>query len=437
MNENENNSNIDENIDLAETKNDPKPVKQQIKMPVTVAVALIIICSILTFVITSSLYNNRRSAEIAEAIQNNSVSEEYEKFIQTYGDLFESDSLVKSRYIGSVPEDSAFSNNIMKAYVATLGDKYGAYFSKEELKQYNEERGEVSYGIGIISYRVFDEEYNGILISDIIEESPAEKAGLKKGDIIIAVDGIDVTKESFDKCFDSIKGKADTEVKLKIKDSRTAAVNDISVVRGSFKNKTVFYQQYNTDTAYIHISNFYDNTDEEFELAVKKAKDCGAKKYVFDVRNNTGGNLQTVLKMLDLILPEGPLIRIVDKNKNQTVHSSDDENYLDAEMAVIINGQTASAAELFAAAIRDYKKGKLVGTKTYGKGSMQTIWPLKSGAAIKISDNKYLPPYGESYDGIGITPDIEIDLSEEQYKYFYKLSLDDDPQMQEALKTFE
>ncbi|MCL2816023.1 MAG: S41 family peptidase, partial [Oscillospiraceae bacterium] len=204
--------------------------------------------------------------------------------------------------------------------------------------------------------------------------------------------------------------------------------------------QSVKYRMINGDIGYIRIKTFNRETPGEFINAVNELTAAGASEYIFDVRYNPGGDLLGVTQTLDYLLPEGPIIRYTYKNSGEPEVIFSDAEEIVAPMAVLMNESTASAAELFCAALQDYEKAVLIGAKTYGKGTMQGIYTLSDGiTAIKISNARYLPPFGECYDGIGIFPHIEVALPEEllKEKGFEKITDEEDTQLQAAIEALE
>ncbi len=188
---------------------------------------------------------------------------------------------------------------------------------------------------------------------------------------------------------------------------------------------------------YIQIEAFNETTYREFELAIDELTGKGVRGLIFDVRNNPGGDVNTLCNMLDLLLPEGPIMHMYDHDGNEELPAiSSDASEIDLPMAVLVNGDSASASELFAAALRDYDKAKLVGTKTYGKATMQSVIPLSDGSAVSISVSAIKPPYGDSYEGIGITPDFVVDLPDEVKQNYAVMTDEQDAQLQRALELF-
>lgn len=203
---------------------------------------------------------------------------------------------------------------------------------------------------------------------------------------------------------------------------------DVEIVRRSIEVPMVTYQQYG-NVGYIKIKEFHNNTPEQFDTALDRLIADGAQALIFDVRNNPGGTIDSVIAMLDRLLPEGDLVSATYHDGHTEVLGTSDAEEVNLPMVVITNDQTASAAELFAQAIKDYNKGRTVGTQTYGKGVMQTIYPLSDGGALSITVAKYNPPKSANFDGVGVKPDYEVQLTAEQQRDFYDLDETTDPQL--------
>lgn len=205
------------------------------------------------------------------------------------------------------------------------------------------------------------------------------------------------------------------------------------VKRGSFTVESVEYLMLETapDIGYIRIDGVATNTAKEFKNAITSLQAQGAKKFIFDVRDDGGGYLDVITEILDMLLPEGPIVRWISADGTEKANHSDADQIIKAPFAVLINGNTASAAELFAAALRDYKLATLVGETTYGKGVMQTLFPLKNGDTIKITTAYYYPPYGDNYNEKGVSPDIEASLPENEV--YFTVTEEEDTQLQAAI----
>ncbi|MBQ7048893.1 MAG: S41 family peptidase, partial [Clostridia bacterium] len=356
---------------------------------------------------------------------NYSIGEDLKLFYEVY-------SLISQKYAGEIDPEKMMEYAI-SAYVYGLNDPYSTYMTKNDADTFIDGDYGKKAGIGIKVYRT-DEPF-GMYIYSVIKDAPAEKAGLKVGDYVIAVDGKEVNKDSYYQCVDDVKGDAGTTVTITVK--RGDEILEIPVVRGNFVTRSVEYRLLNSGDkiGYVRIMSLATDTAKEFKNAIEDLKSLGATSYIFDVRDDGGGYLSTIIEVLDMLLPEGPIIRYTDAYGKETVDSSDDKVIVEAPMAVLINKNTASAAELFSAALKDYELAVLVGETTYGKGVMQTLFTLSNGDTLKLTTSQYSPPYSDNYNGIGVKPDIEVKLTGD--KPFYLLSAEEDEQLQAAVDALE
>ncbi len=333
-------------------------------------------------------------------------------------------------YDGEIDTEK-MTDEALKAYVTALGDPYTQYMEKAEVETFIDGNYGEKAGIGV---QIFESnEPQGIYIRYVFPGSPAEKAGVKANDIILTVNNTVVTHENYLQAIDMVSGKEGTTVTLTIQ--RGNEVEVIPVVRGNYTVSPIEYRFLDGEDgiAYIRINGVSSSSAKQFKTAVKALKDKGAKAYIFDVRDDGGGYLNEVTDMLDLLLPEGPIVRYTHKGEEkERVINSDAEMLIDAPMAVLINENTASAAELFAAALKDYKKATLIGNTTFGKGVIQTLYKLGNGDYIKITTGKYDPPYSENYNGIGVKPDTVVSLPDGLP--YHQFSEKDDAQLQAAVK---
>ncbi|MBO5212051.1 MAG: PDZ domain-containing protein [Clostridia bacterium] len=338
-------------------------------------------------------------------------------------------------YAGEINEDQ-LEAYIANAYIEGIGDKYGVYYTADEFKSIMQETSSgTMYGIGVSV--VYSSEYSAIEVLTVYEGSPAEKAGIMPGDIIIAVEGERVSKENYTESINKVKGEKGTNVNITV--IRGGEELDFSITRDEVKIVAVTSHKYALDSSIgiIRIIEFAQTVPEDVKNAVEDFKSQGIKKIVFDIRNNPGGYLDSVVETLDYLLPEGPIVYITDANgKIVGMEASDASCVEGLEIAVLMNENSASAAELFAAALRDYEYATLVGTKTYGKGSMQTVYRLPDGSGLSLTTNKYNPPSNVNYDGVGLEPDIVIELDESlKDKNFYKITDEEDNQLLEACRA--
>ena len=350
--------------------------------------------------------------------------------INAYNKLAVILSMIDSTYIKDYDENLLW-DNVYRSLIISIGDIHSQYLTADEYNSLMDSSDGDFVGIGVQA--TYDMTTSGIYIFGVIPNSPAESAGVKKGDIIIAVEGIEANRENYYDILDLIKGEAGTKVNFTV--LRGTERLDFSVERAAVESENVIYEKIDDNTAYIKILSFAEsNVSEQFSEILNRAISEGCTDYVFDVRNNAGGYLNEICEVLDRILPQGPIINVVDANGNTTTQNSDGENYLQGGMVVLCNENTASAAELFTAALRDYKLAEIVGKTTFGKGSMQTTRLLSDGSALKLSTAFYNPPSNVSYDGIGIKPDHDVELAEKWKDAFYQMPHDEDTQLQKALE---
>ncbi|MBE6578763.1 MAG: S41 family peptidase [Ruminococcaceae bacterium] len=331
-------------------------------------------------------------------------------------------------------DDALLWENVYGAMFDSIGDPYSTYMTAEEYAQYASDRTGNYVGIGISV--AYDQATGGAFVHRVTTDSPAAKAGLQPGDVVTAVEDLVLTEETYSQGLDLVRGEEGTSVKLTI--LRDGESLQVDVVRGKMKTENVFYEKLEGNVAYIEIISFSEVvTYDQFASALGKAKEDGCTSYVFDLRNNPGGSLDVICKCLDLLLPEGDIVHIVSADGKSESKKSDGEHFLDAPMTVLCNGNTASAAELFTADLRDYGLATIVGETTFGKGTMQFISPLNDGSAVKITYRYYNPASNVSYEGIGIKPDegCEVVLTEEELNNFYKMTHEEDRQLQKALEV--
>lgn len=324
-----------------------------------------------------------------------------------YDKLAEIDSYVRNNYINTLDEDHLL-DAIAYGYMAGIKDPYGRYYSVEEYEEISRQTEGKIVGIGITATKT---ENGYIRVEEVYPDSPADAAQIVPGELIIKVNDIDLSPETYDEGIKEISGKAGTTLTLVVRNgSEDREVKEIT--RRKVQKPTVYTRTFGS-TGYVRITEFSGVTYDQFKVATENLLNSGATSLVFDVRNNGGGTLDSVIKMLDMLLPEGDIATSVDKNGNVKVLGVSDASYINVPMAVLTNKNTASAAELFTQALKDYNVAKSVGEKTYGKGTMQVYHKLKDGSAIKVTTNKYNPPISPNYDGVGIKPDYEVTLEGE------------------------
>ncbi len=419
----------------------------------------VIFSSMTTVIVLRGSYNaelHERTAEYSEKFDEISsaynkelaaIDEQMKEYGEIAADISEIDRMYREMYPGELDSES-LREYAIKGFVVGTGDRYGIYYSPEEAEALMASVNGESEGIGINV--IYDADTGSIEVIDVFPDSPADTAGMLVGDRIAYVVGDDGEREAisqigYDVALSRLRGEAGTVAKfVAYRDSDGDGVFDeheFEIERAPIDNLSVAYRIYEPDPTIgvIRISGFDRKTPEQFKTAVESLKASGVRKLIFDVRYNPGGDKAAVCEVLDYLLPEGVLIRTVDAEGNYTDDMMSDENFLDMPMAVVMNGSTASAGELFAAAIRDFGCGKLVGDTTYGKGSMQSIVPVfDDGSLLKMTVALYCPPKTENYDGVGLEPDVKVPVDEAlKDKNFYKYTDSEDNQLRAAADTFE
>lgn len=340
----------------------------------------------------------------------------------------ELETRIKQSFVDEVDEET-LADGVALGLIYSLDDPYSAYFDAEEYNQKLDDNEGLNAGIGVTVVSHPDNGY--IYVVNLSTGSPADLAGIKPGDLITEVDGKDVTELGFSTAVANIRGKIDTDCVLTVK--RGDETLSLTATRGKYVTTSVFSHMIDT-LCYIQITEFNAATVPQFEAAIDDAIDKKATGLVFDLRGNGGGTLDSVDKILDTLLPEGEVVSATYKNGKKKVLFSSDKNEIDLPMMVLCDKNTASAAELFAASIRDFEKGKLIGTKTYGKGIMQETFALSDGSAVRLTVAYFNPPSGINFHKIGLSPDFEVELTEEEQKYYYLLDDQADPVIKKAVE---
>ena len=317
--------------------------------------------------------------------------------------------LIDETYLHDIKEKD-LNEGIYKGYVEGLGDQYSAYYDKKETKELTESLDGSFSGIGAVMTQ--DASSGVITITRVYDDSPAKKAGIKTGDILYRVEEKTVTGKDLDKVVSWIKGKKGTKVNLTLLRGTNSDKIKVTATRDVINVETVKYKVLENQIGYISISEFDSVTGAQFAKALKQLQKKNIEGLVVDLRNNPGGSLSTVCDILDSILPKGLIVYTKDKNGKKEEYTSDEKHRLNLPMSVLVNGQSASASEIFAGAVQDYGKAEIIGTQTYGKGVVQNLFDLKDGTCVKLTTSEYFTPRGRNIDGKGITPDVKI-----EYKY--------------------
>lgn len=316
-------------------------------------------------------------------------------------------SELEKKYIGEI-NDEELIEGAVKGYVDALGDPYTTYYTKKEMKTIMEETNGNFVGIGV--YMTKDLEKNAILIIKPIENSPAEKAGILPGDLITKVDDVEYTGDKLEEASNKIRGEEGTKVKLEI--YRNGETKTFELTRTKVVVSHVTTKVLNNDIGYIAISDFEGECASEFETKYKQLEKQGIKKLIIDIRNNGGGIVDEALKIANMLVDKDSTLLITkDKSDKEEITKATEKPIINMPTVVLVNGYSASASEILAGALKDNGKATLVGTKTYGKGIIQELHQLSDGSGLKITVSEYYTPNHNAIHKIGITPDVEIDLS--------------------------
>ena len=336
------------------------------------------------------------------------------------GEAVSDDTVAKMKVIENVIDTYFYKEDvdkdtmvdgIFKGMVESLGDPYSEYYSKEELESLYQDSLGVYYGVG--AYVSLDTTTGLAKISGIIADSPAEDADLRAEDIIYKVDDVDVTGMTLQETVSLIKGDENTTVKLTL--IRDGKEIEKDVTRRKVESPTVKFEMLDDGMAYIQITEFDTVTVDQFTEAMAMARGNDMKGLILDLRSNPGGNLSSVVSIAQQMLPKGLIVYTVDRDGNREEYSCDGSRELDVPMVVLVNGNSASASEILAGAIKDYGIGTLVGTTTFGKGIVQRPIELSDGSAVKLTISSYYTPNGININGIGIEPDVECEFDSERY----------------------
>lgn len=347
------------------------------------------------------------------------------------GKLDRLENLIQERYIGEA-DGEAMEDAAAAAMVKATGDRWSYYIPASQYEAHKEQSENAYVGIGITIQQA--EDGSGFLIVMVNQNGPAQEAGVQVNDLLIAVEDQDVREMTADQVRELIRGEAGTKVSLTV--MRQGEHQTLAVERRRIESAVATGQMLTDGIGLVKINNFDERCASESIAAIQKLQQEGAKKIIFDVRNNPGGYAEELVKLLDYLLPEGDLFRSVSYDGTEKVDTSD-ADCLDMPMAVLINGSSYSAAEFFAAALQEYQAATIVGEPTVGKGVYQTTISLGDGSAVALSTGKYFTPKGNSLTDVGVTPDVRVDVDEETAEkiYYGTLGYADDLQIQASIQV--
>lgn len=391
------------------------------KISLGVSISLMALAAAVTFILT--LYF---SLEVFNSKVNLMERTELNKRLE------EIDVLYRSKYVGKI-DDETLSNELARGYIAGTGDVYGHYYTPEEYQDKKLSVAGETIGVGIT---VLKDASGYILVESVREDSPANEAGILPEDIIVAVNGQDVLTLGYLNAVAAVSGDEGTVAKVTVR--RNGEDTEYQLVRRRMDVISVTGRMISDTVGYIKITTFNNKTPVQFAEQVDALLEEGAEGLVFDVRNNGGGQLEALQGVLDRLLPADTIATATySDGSTEPIVVTTGEQSLQMPFAVLINRNTASSAELFACALRDFGDARLVGVTTYGKGVMQTTRTLLDGGAVTLTDAHYQSTRTPNYDGVGLDPNFEVTLSTEEEANFKNLDETTDPQLKKAIEVVQ
>ena len=383
-------------------------------------IMLVLLTAIITFIITSiSMYNVLGKKTIKTLTNSSSIESTFNNFKK----------FIEKKYIGTIDEEKMLESAI-KGYVEGLDDEYSEYITKEEMKEYMEETNGKYVGIGV--YISNNTQTNQIVVLMPMKGSPAEEVGMKSGDIITKIDGVEYKGEDLSKASNALKQEEGTKVKVEIlRDNQTI---ELEIERKTIKINHVESEIINNSIGYIQISTFDDGCYDEFKQKIDELKTKNIKSLIIDLRNNGGGIVEEAINIADLFTTKNSTLLITTgKNTEEEITKAKKDKEIDIPIVILVNENTASASEILTAAIKENcDKVTIVGKTTFGKGVIQTIYTLTDGSGLKLTTNEYYTPKRNKINKIGIKPDVEVDFPENES--VYSIEKQKDTQLQKAIE---
>lgn len=371
----------------------------------TVMIAVVTAVVVMVLSITGTLLVSEYQA-VYNGDRNILSREDYATWLQ-YQQLTKVSKTIHENYYGEI-DDQQLLTNAIKGYVQGLGDPYSYYFTPEEYEQYNQDIEGVYYGVGLLVN--VDPDDGLVTIAKVYENTPAAGAGVQMRDKIIGVDDVNVTTYKMENIVALLRGEAGTPVTLHVR--RGTEELSFEMQRAEITVNRAESRMIGDNIGYIQLHEFSGNGQELTLQAFRTLKKQGAKGFVLDLRDNPGGALDQAQALADELVPKGPTVNFRDNKGNKTSLNSD-AKALDMPLVLLINENSASASELLAGCVKDYEVGTLVGTNTFGKGIVQSLMSINGASALKITTQQFFTPNGHTIHGVGIAPDVEIDLPQE------------------------
>lgn len=385
---------------------------------------LVILTSFITFMITSlSMYTYFKQNPNLKFVEGD--NSDIDTYLSKIKKAIDKNFLWQDKI-----DEEKLKDGAIKGYVEGLGDQYTEYISKEEMKSFTEDINGSFVGIGI--YMIADEDSGKIIVYHPITDSPADKAGIKAGDIIVSVNGVEYGYDDFSSIADHIKGEAGTKVKLVIE--RDGKKLDFEIERAKIETNPITSKMLEKNIGYLNLPSFDKDVSKKFKEKIDDIIAKGANSIILDLRNNGGGMVDECTQIVDLFLDKDKII-MTTKDKKGNVQKSITKNkkIYEIPLVILVNENTASASEILTGALKDNNRAKVIGTKTYGKGVIQSVFNLSDGSGLKITTAEYFTPYGKEINKKGITPDLEVKLPN-TVKSVYAVEEKDDTQLKKAVE---
>ncbi len=393
-------------------------------------IAVLGIILVLIFSLAGCSLNDMKAKDKANAEDGSTGGKNVSELLEedeVQAKINEINSYIEHYYYFDIDPDYQ-EESIYDGIMNGLDDPYSVYYTKEEYEDLLEDNSGEYFGVGAV---VTQDQTMKVTVVRPIKGSPAEAAGIKADDVIVEVDGTEITDQELSLVVEMIRGEKGTTAHIKVYRPSEDDYFEFEIQRAEVENVSVDYRVLDNNIGYISVTQFYQNTPKEYKEAVEDLEKQGVKGLIVDLRDNPGGLLNAVVEMCAYTLPGGNIVTTKDRNgRIVSAYDDEDEHSIELPMVVLTNGNSASASEIFAGAMKDTDTAELVGTTTFGKGIVQSILPLSDGTAIKITVAKYFTPAGNDIHEIGIEPDYEVEL--EDRTNAVNLDYEDDLQLQKA-----
>lgn len=395
-------------------------------------IMLVVLTAFLTFILTTIYITNKNNSNNGDQSISSILGIETSNDNQLTKSIKYIKTILDKYYLNDIDEDKAVEG-ALEGYVSALGDPYTEYIPKDEMEDYKNNLMGNYVGVGI--YMAQNTKDNTIVVLSPIKYSPAEEAGIQPGDIIKKINGVEYTGEDMTAAANSIKGEEGSTVTLEIQ--RGQEIKTFEITRKKITTNPVVSEKLDNNIGYLEVTSFDEDTSENFKAKYEELKSQGITSLIIDLRNNGGGLVEQALQIADYIVPKGKdLLVTVDKDKNEKVEKSEEDVLIDMPIVVLVNENSASSSEILAGALKDLNEATIVGTTTYGKGVIQQLLTLRSGAGLKVTIEEYYTPNRTKINGVGIEPNEKVELPETVSNHFL-VQRDEDTQLQKAIEILK